>query len=226
MRIVRPGKARLLVGSSLALVFLAWVALLSCYPGSIEDLAELDTVVTIYDDSFNFGQQQTYSMPDSVFHLCEVLPDPPSDCIDLSRTHDQLVLDTVVQNMADLSYTRVSDDTSLAPPDVRLVVTALGSETTGWYVWYPWNPWYPGYGWWYPPVVEPVSYETGSLIITMVRTDEMIENGDQDGIPVIWTGALNGALGGSTVSQANRLTNGINQAYAQSPYLRAAGGAP
>jgi hypothetical protein len=158
--------------------------------------------------------------------ICEVLPDPPDDCIDLDRDHDQLILDLVAQNMADLGYTRVSDDTLLAPPDVRLAVTALGSRNTGWYVWYPWNPWYPGYGWWYPPVVQPVSYDTGTIAMNMVRTDEMIENGDQDGIPVVWVGVLNGALGSTPAGRTSRLTNGINQAFSQSAYLRAGGGTP
>jgi hypothetical protein len=39
-------------------------------------------------------------------------------------------------------------------------------------------------------------------------------------------GVLNGALGGSTGNQVNRITRGINQAFSQSSYLRAGGGTP
>lgn len=211
---------------SVFLLLVGGLWLVSCYPGDIEDLAELDTIATLYDDSFPFSQQSTYSMPDSVFQLCEVLVDPPSDCIQLSRTHDQLILDRVDERMQDYGWERIPDDDSQGVPDVRMVVVALGSETTSWYAWYPWNPWYGG-GWYYPPVWQPVTYQTGTLAINMAIADSMITvPGEGEGVPVVWGGVMNGALGGSASDISSRLRNGIDQAFLQSPYLNIEGSTP
>lgn len=199
--------------------------LVSCYPGDIEDIAELDTISTLFDDSFPFSQQSTYSMPDWVYHLCDELDNPPSDCIPLSRTNDQLILNTVRARMDDYGWTLIPGDDSQGVPDVRVVVVALGSETTTWYAWYPWNPWYGG-GWWYPPVWTPVSYSKGTLAINMAIADSMITVPEGEGVPVVWTGVLNGGLGTSPTSSRPRIEDGINQAFLQSPYLDIEGSTP
>ena len=102
------------------ILLLAAGTLVSCYPGDIENIDELDTVATLFDDSFPFSQQSTYSMPDSVFHLCEVIDSPPSDCIQLSRSNDTLILNTVRARMVDYGWTLIPDDDSQGIPDVRV----------------------------------------------------------------------------------------------------------
>ena len=163
--------------------------------------------------------------PDSVYHLCEVIPDPPSDCIPLSRSNDSLILGTVATRMQDYGWERIPDDDSQGVPDVRMVVVALGSETTSWYAWYPWNPWYGG-GWYYPPVWQPVTYQTGTLAINMAIADSMITVPEGEGVPVVWGGVMNGALGGNVSSTRTRIENAINQAYDQSRYLDIEGSTP
>ena len=209
----------------IVVLLLGGLVLVSCYPGDIENIAELDTVATLFDDSYLFSQDSTYSMPDTVYHLCEVLSSPPSDCIPLSRTNDQLILNTVRARMTDYGWTLVPGDDSQGVPDVRVVVVALGSETTSWYAWYPWNPWYGG-GWWYPPVWTPVSYSKGTLAINMAIADSMITVPEGEAVPVVWTGVMNGGLGTSPTSSRSRIENGINQAYMQSPYLDIEGSTP
>jgi hypothetical protein len=200
----------------------------SCYPGDITDVAELDTVATLYDDTFPFSQQSTYSMPDSVFHLCDVAENPPSDCIKLSRANDTFILNTVRAQMQTYGWELLPGDDSQGIPDVRVVVMALGSESTSWYAWNPWNPWYPGGGWYYPPVWQPVTTQKGTLALNMAIADSVVTvPGSGSGPPIVWGGVLNGALGtGSSASTRSRLENGIIQAYRQSPYLNVAGSTP
>ena len=41
----------------------------SCYPGGIEYYEETDVVFTSYEPDYDFMQQNTYSMPDSVVKI-------------------------------------------------------------------------------------------------------------------------------------------------------------
>ena len=210
------------------LVPLVGIGLLAgCYPGEIENVSELDTVATLYDDVYweqNDGKNHTYDMPDSVFHLCEILDDPPADCIDLSRAFDDQMISLVRTNMADLGYVPF-DSTVTDTPDVRMAILAIGTESYDYYVWYPgWNPYYPGWGWYYPPSWGSVRYETGTIFIPMAPGgDEGLGSGDS-GLTVVWSAAINGLLGTSGQETQNRLNRNINQAFTQSQYLKSRGG--
>jgi hypothetical protein len=205
----------------------ALAVMASCYPGEITDVSELDTVATLYDNTYNFSANSTYWMPDSVYHLCEVLPeeDRPDDCIELSRAFDDEMIGLVQTNMQNLGYTLVADST--LAHDVRLVLLAVGTQKYSYYTYYPgWNPWYPGWGWYYPPSWGAVSYQTGTIFLPMVPTGQTQQVGDETGVPVVWSAAVNGVLnpsaGSSVTSQ--RLADLFNQAFAQSQYLKSGGG--
>jgi hypothetical protein len=45
-------------------------------------------------------------------------------------------------------------------------------------------------------------------------------NPDSPGDSPVWSAALNGLVGDTRSGAATRITNGINQAFAQSPYLK------
>jgi hypothetical protein len=196
-------------------------ALVSCYPGQPEDISQLDTVVTLYDDTVDFTSFSTYAMPDSVNHFC---PDSTGQsCIDVSRQFDQLMLQTVATNMQALGYTREFNPSPGNEPDVLITVAVTASKNwivSGGYPWYPWWGWYPccwGPGWnpWYPPYWTASSYEVGTILITMVDVD----GAASENIPVSWTGILNGLLGTQASATQSRIVDGINQAFDQSPYL-------
>jgi len=59
-------------------------------------------------------------------------------------------------------------------------------------------------------------YEVGTLVITMVDLRAPRETTKR--VPVLWVAAVNGVLGDSPVLP--RVLTGIDQAFAQSPYLR------
>lgn len=212
----RFGPAR--AGRWLGLVVLA-LGIASCYPGQPEDIQQLDTALTLYDDTVDFTSFSTYAMPDSVNHFC---PDTTgASCVDVTRDYDQLMLSTVAQNMQALGYTRDMNPSETNPPDV--LVTVAVTATDNWAVygwpWYPWWGWYPccwGPGWnpWYPSWGA-VNYQTGTVLITMFNVD----TADNDQIPAVWEGTLNGLLGTTASVTQTRLVNGINQVFDQSPYL-------
>jgi hypothetical protein len=200
----------------------------ACYPGDPSSVTQLDVVLTIHDSTANFGGFLTYAMPDSVVHVTGDSLDI-GDIEDLPRDYDDLILETVEENMEDLGYVR-EDDPEDNGADLLLFVAAVGTESTSyWYVWDWWYYWgwypgwgyYPGYGpgwgWYYPPGwVGSVTYEQGTLLLTLVDPDEADE--EEELIGVIWGGAVRGLLGSSSIAE-QRIVDGIDQAFDQSPYL-------
>ncbi len=141
----------------------------------------------------------------------------------------------VAERMAQLGYVRVTipDPPGALPPDstpdVVVLVTTIGANNQ-YYVWYPaygywgywpgWGYWggYPGYGWGYPGYWATGSYQTGTVFMDMIDPNKPVGDVEPPELPVVWTGALNGVLG-SSAGAATRLTDGINRAFDQSPYL-------
>ena len=202
------------------------LAFLSCYPGEITSIQDLDIVATFHDPDADFAANRTYVIPDSVIHLGEILD--IEDNIELDREHDELILSEVADNLEALGYVEELDPEN-NPPDVIVLVAAVASENWIAYVSYPWWGywgWYPywpccgpGWGIGYPwaPVVGTTSYEAGTVFVDMVDPDVVdVEN---EVLGTLWVGALNGILGSSSATTATRLSDGINQMFAQSPYL-------
>ena len=178
---------------------------------------------TIYDTDFNFSGADTYAMPDTVLHIVK---EGEEDKVD--HSFDELFLSTVRTNMTSAGYTEIALDTANLS-DVVLLVTAASSSQSG----AIWNSgWWGGWGWWpgwgyYPPGYPgypgypgggyPVyySYSVGSLLITMV--DPYETDIEEKTFVFPWLAAVNGLLKGS--SGEKRITDGINQAFEQSPYL-------
>ena len=204
------------------------VSVAGCYPGEgATNVQDLDVVLTIHDEDADFASYRTFAMPDTVLHIVGEGED--SNVIELPRTFDDLILDLVTSNMASLGYIREPDPENNAA-DLILLVGAVGVErTTYWYgggcYWYCWGWWpgwggYPGYGpgwgWGYPPYVGSTKFEQGAILLTLI--DPNGDTGENEVVPVIWGAGTSGLLSGSG-SGGTRITNAINQAFAQSPYL-------
>lgn len=208
--------------SALGWLVVAATIAAACYPYDVTSTSQLDVVATAHDSSKNFGAVQTYVLLDSVVHVVI----DSSNAIEIGREHDALIIDKIEENLQALGWSgvRYKEGDPLPPnvPDVALLVSATASRSTT--VWYPWNPWwgwYPGWGWGcvtcWPGYGYPVVTQTdaGTLAMNMIETATTAPN---DTVPVVWIGALRGVLSGG--GSATRLTNGINQAFNQSPYLR------
>lgn len=220
---------------SLVLVFPLGIALLDgCYPNDSLSVSETDIVMTAYYDSVNFPALKTYFMSDTVFPVRD-------DTTDLSLIdNNDLIIQTIEDNMSKYGYTRV-DENYEGVPDVSIsnVAIAVTTVSVGW--WYPYYPgwgwgwgwykssretnyYYPGYPGYYPPgywggYPYYSSYTTGTLLMRMANPlDIRIIDGDTV-VPIYWAGAVNGVL--SSGSDASRITSGINQAFEQSPEIKA-----
>ena len=203
------------------------VALLSgCYPDKLDYVEEFDMAGTLYDEEADFSGYTTFHVLDTVMHLTEDGEDDPN----LTREHDEFILETLRQNMLDNGYTEVASPDSLNVPDLMVLTQVMSQDFytyysywynywgyyPGWDWWYPgWGGWYPGYPW-YPGYVS--SYSTGSLIIEMMDTEVPDELTESPGM--VWAGIVNGLLTGNVSNIRARLDKQINQLFVQSPYLK------
>ena len=220
----RLGVAAMMLGMTLTLS--------ACYPHTSSlDTEDFDTVITLFDPNANFGAKHTYALPDSVVYLNDPAVVNP---LAVNRQFDDLILSEVEANMNALGFTRIAEPDDDNPADVYILVSVATSD---WEVYreYPWNPywgWYPywpccyGGGWgiyypWYPTSGVAYTYTTGSVLVDMIDPVRAVLLDEQ--LPSIWLGVINGLLDGSLQVNplaANRISQGIDQMFNQSPYLQ------
>ncbi len=217
---MKTKKKKLIVLSSL--LILSSFVLYSCYPDYGLTTSDYDTVITVFDNTANF-KKPTYAMPDSIVHFVE--EGTPEDEID--RSKDGLILSTIVSNMASLGYERVAVDTTEDAPGFVMLVGVTVTENyvrayyPGWGYWGGWG-WWGGYpGWGYPGGSVTYNYTTGTIFMSMLDPDrDNIIDGDKFG--AVWLVRINGVVSNSSsINTSSRITQRINDAFEQSPYLGA-----
>jgi hypothetical protein len=219
----------------------AWAAglglLVACYPGGAETVRDLDTVTTQHDPKADYSTIRTYALPSTIQETRSPVEDPlpighahDAGVVDprpIDHSHDAAILGTVAANLDALGWQQV--DPATTTPDVEVLVSFTVTRYLE-YVSYPFYSWYPGWAGFsaydatwgvYYPWVHPGTYATiidsGSLRMEMldVRTPDSAAKQ----LTAIWTASLDGILDGSGDSLLGRITHGIDQAFAQSPYL-------
>jgi hypothetical protein len=204
----------------------AWAAavlLVACYPGGAETVQDLDSVTTQHDRSASFTTIGTYALPDTIQEVSSAHGEP----LAIDHSYDARILARVASNLDALGFQRV--DPTTTTPDVDVLVTATATRYVE-YVSYPFYDVWPGWagfggydGSWgiYYPWVYGTTYATvidaGSLRIEML--DRRTADSTTKQLTAIWTASIDGVLGGSTESLVQRIEKGIDQAFAQSPYL-------
>jgi hypothetical protein len=199
------------------------LTLAACFPDDITSTEELDTVTTLFAQQTDFGAIGTYVLLDSVVFI-DADGEGGDEESDISHAFDDEVLATIRNNMNAAGYTEVSGPAA-STADIAVLATTSSSTTVGigydwWYYWgwYPYWPGYgPGWGMGYPPLTITYVYTTGTLQITMLDAKNADPANQQ--IPVLWVAAVNGVLTGG--AQVSRVTEGIDQAFIQSPYIQA-----
>ncbi len=199
--------------SSLVFALASGLALWGCYPDGPEYYEDTDVTFTQYDSEFDFASRQTYALPDRIVVDVEI-DNGDTTYVYMRDVYATPILQTIDANMSEYGWTKVAIS---ANPDVVLTPAAFKNTTyfySYWYDWW-WGGWYPGWGWYYPPYYTISSITTGSMVINMA--DPNIDN-PIDRAPVTWMMIGNGLASGS--DNINRMIEAIDQAFAQSPYLK------
>jgi len=187
-------------------LFAIIVLMVSCYPGGAEYYDEMDIVYSEYDENFDFKSQGTYAMPDTIVKITgNLLTGEKPEIVD--KKYAEPMLKRINDNMKALGWTKVTDPTSA---DVVIFPAAWTNTTVYyWYDYWCWYYYYCGWGYYYPTVS---SYTTGTFVMTMIpKVQESIQPTG------VWVSAINGLLSGAY--DVTRVTNCIDQAFEQSPYL-------
>lgn len=210
------------------LVLLLAASLPGCGVDSDDAAEDFDTVVTARVPEFAFEQVTTYVLADKVAVIQD--PENPDANATIDTSREALILQTTAQQMDARGYQRLTDPGAGADPDVFLQVSAMATTNTTVYYsyWYPyWGtyyaPWYGStYSAGYAPYASPVvtSVNIGTVVIDMTNPNQP-DTANQK-IPSIWVGVLSGILDGDVPNLNQRITDGIQQAFNQSPYLRKA----
>lgn len=201
-----------------------------CFPEEgLATVEESVLVVTENNPDFNFGNQDTYFMPDTIPFLTNE-EDLEID-EELLERYEQTILRTIEQIMGERGFTRLSEDATPNNTDLTINVAAIGL-TNGGTIWYPgWGYWWdyyppgwgwgPGWGWYYPPGFGgyPVSYSynTGTVIISIGDTN-VPDISEGQLISLQWAGVVDGLLSG--VSSETQIQALVTQAFDQSPYIQ------
>lgn len=206
-------KSKLLLNLMLALfVTAASLTLYSCYPYNSTNPSEYDVVVTLHDDLSNFrGQYKKYVMRDSIAHISD-----GTGSGSVTREYDNLIRTKVVNNLTSLGYMRVTDTAS-----ADVIITLAAAKSTSVYVnsYYPDPYWFWGYGPdYYYPWTAAYAVTTGSVITTIYDKNKFKAGTTQR--TAVWMGILNGVLNGADAT--SRISSGIDKAFSQSQYLKAA----
>ena len=200
------------------------IALSGCYPGGVEYTSDTDLVYTNYDPEYNFGAVQTYYLGDSIRHFVDEGDTPDTE-------YDSWILSEIQRNLDALGWQEfdLNDTITGNKPDI-VVVTGILVTTTydiyyypywgyGWYWKGTGNLDYYGYGWYYPwyGTSYVTSYTTGTVAMLMYDPD-LVDNVNKQ-IKLGWAGILNGLAGTGVSDAMPRISEGIDQAFNQSPYL-------
>ena len=181
--------------------------MVSCYPDGPEYYEDMDLVYTNYEETFDFASKGTYAIPDKIVKITGNLVEG-EDPEFVQEPYNTQILDLIESEMSDLGWTKAGDPENA---DLTLLPAVWSNTTIVYYYdyWCWYYPYYCGWGYYYPTAT---SYTTGTFIMSLVAAgDEYLEPS------TVWTGAINGLVSGTF--ELSRVTNGIDQAFKQSPYL-------
>jgi hypothetical protein len=204
------------------LAIVASLVFSSCLPNNTPDtIRDLSVVYTNYNPSFSFGQGSTYALPPNVVLLSTdgVTPGERPPTIDFVA--GQQLLNAIRNNMNTRGFTQTTIQNN---PDYIILptVTTEGREILFDYDSQFWTWWYPELGpgirFQYPnfnPFINN-SFNTATLLMQLVDNSNRASNTP---LAVHWVGVVNIGLSGSLSDNTNRATQGINQAFSQSPAI-------
>jgi hypothetical protein len=181
-----------------------------------EQLSSEFVVTTNTDVNTDFSTLKNYYISDSVTYIQN-----GTDSI-IKDANSKKLVDAVKSNMAARGFTFVPKGNANLGVMMGIAKnTYVGVVYSGWWDAYAgwWDPWY--WGWYYPyyyPWSVAYTVTTGSVIVTMVD----LKNASVDhNLKIVWTGFMGGAVGDNLATNVDRGVTSINQAFAQSPLVKA-----
>lgn len=183
------------------------------------DMGELDSDMVVYtdhDSQTDFGDFQTYFLPDSILeaggHHASYWKDENA----------QQLINAVETQMNNRGYRRITDPEQKTDADLGVQLSYIAQTTNiisggywgGWWDYGFWGPWWGG---WYYPYTVSYSYNTNSLVIEMV--DLTAQDTEDTKLPVVWYADASGYQY-NTHYGMQLMTEAIGQAFEQSPYIQ------
>jgi hypothetical protein len=177
------------------------------------------SVVTVVDDGAALSSARTFALPDTIV-------DVPLRSDVIGHAADREITSDISAHLVALGWRDVTGDAAARPDVVVLVAastrTQAGVAYDNWYGAWGYLPYWDagvsaGWGWGTPVDEIPYVYQAGTLFITML--DVRAQNGDTQRIPLLWAAAIDGFIT-DVVTTTERTMVGIDQAFAQSSYLK------
>ncbi len=186
------------------------IVLESCYPNRFDEAVDYTTVLTLFDDSADFGTFQTFEIADDR-GIIEI----PDDDTDVTHAYDAAFYARIRSNMTARGYTEVD-----VPNTADLVIFAavttsdyIVSSCYYWWDYYCWYYCYPGAGWCYPSYAT--SYTAGTVVAFMV--DRASYDSGANSAPLVWVASFGSIISGNAAEVVGK----VDDAFAQSPYISA-----
>jgi len=206
------------VAAILAISALVCAATVACYPDQMDSFTQTSSVVTLVDSQAPLSEARTFALPDTIVAVIRGVgaASIAGENQILARIRESLIS----RGWKDVTAIRAEK------PDVVVLTAVVEQSLAGfaygdwWAAWGFWPGWAGAYGadwvWSTPDGAIVFTYETGTLLITML--DRNHDDRTNKRVPVLWAAAVNAVLA-TTPINLDLAIAGIDQAFAQSPYL-------
>lgn len=204
-------------GAAFGALTLAMIGAFACH--DLLDTSLTGSVITVVDSSGTaLHSALTFALPDTIVELA-------GSVIDLDHEEDHAIVSSIRDRLIAIGWHDATGDTTARPDVVVLTAATTRIQTSVVYTdWYGawgylpyWGPAVTGaWGWSTPSGAVPYSFPAGTALIVML--DVRNQRADTQEIPLLWAAAIDGVISGASET-AERVRDGINQAFAQSPYL-------
>ena len=200
-------------------------ALLATACEKLPDTDKLDNdylVYTNYDDDTDFKKFSTFYVPDSVL-IIDNSSNKPKYLYGIPAS--DIIIANYVAGMEKAGFVRTTDKESA---DLGLQISYIEDtyrfryfNNYPWWYGYPWY-WNFGYwgnwGGWYWPYNVTYSYTTGSVLAELVDLSDIPSSTKT--LRVVWTNYITGLLNSNGSLNTTYVQQAIDQAFAQSTYLK------
>jgi hypothetical protein len=176
------------------------------------------SVVTVVDDGTALNSARTFVVVDTIV-------DVPLASVVIGHDADHEITATIRAHLVALGWRDASQGRT--PPDVVVLVAASTRTQAGvaydnWYGAWGYLPYWDAgvdasWTWGLPTGEIPYVYQAGTLLVTML--DVRAQDAERKRIPLLWAAAIDGFVT-DAITTKDRTLVGIDQAFAQSTYLK------